>query len=375
MMKIVFFGTPPFAAQVLQDLFKAGVDVVAVVSKPDRPQGRSLTPVATPVKVAAQTHKPSLLVHQPDVVSDPGFSHVLEAYHADLFVVVAYGEIIKQHLLDMPRLGCINLHASLLPKYRGAAPIQRCIINGEKESGITIMHMVKKMDAGDIISVVTVPIGAEMTYGELEKALCLVGSDALIKAIHDLEKGVAARIPQDHTQVTFAPKIELEDCEIRWSQPAQTIHNLVRGVSPHPGAWCYVYVRGAKKRLKIKRTRLITDRKGNPGEVLAFNLERAVQDDKVKQDFELESLLMEGDHSQKVKAPSVRSDYESKDYVNLSSSTAVSRFNKEGFIVACQEGAVQILELQLEGKKAMAVDDFIRGLPNEKLDFCTSVFS
>lgn len=312
-MKIVFFGTPPFAAQVLQDLFKSGIDVVAVVSKPDRPQGRSLTPVATPVKVAAQMHNPSLPIYQPDVVSDLSFSPILEAHHADLFVVVAYGEIIKQHLLDMPRLGCINLHASILPKYRGAAPIQQCIINGETESGVTIIHMVKKMDAGDAISVVKVPITPDMTYGELEKDLCQVGSDTLIKAIHDLENGMAARIPQDHTQATFAPKIELEDCEIRWSQPAQTIHNLVRGVNPHPGAWCYVYVRGAKKRLKINRTRLMMDRKGSSGEILAFG--------------------------------------------------------KEGFIVACQERAVQILELQLEGKKAMAADEFIRGLTVDQISF------
>lgn len=312
-MRVVFFGTPPFAAQVLQDLFKAGIDVLAVVSKPDRPQGRSLVPVATPVKVAAHSYNPSLPIHQPAIVSDPVFSPVLEAYQADLFVVVAYGELIKQHLLDMPRLGCINLHASLLPKYRGAAPIQRCIIHGETESGVTIMHMVKKMDAGDIISVVKVPVGPEMTYGELEKTLCQVGSTALIKAIHDIEKGTASRIPQDHTQATFAPKIELEDCEIHWTQPAQVIHNLVRGVNPHPGAWCYVHVRGAKKRLKINRTRVMADQQGRPGEILAFG--------------------------------------------------------KEGFIVACQEGALQILELQLEGKKAMPADEFTRGLTADQISF------
>lgn len=312
-MKIIFFGTPPFAAQVLQDLLKAGIDVVSVVSKPDRPQGRSLTPVPTPVKVAAEAHSPPLPIHQPDIVSHPDFSPILEAYHADLFVVVAYGEIIKQHLLDMPRLGCINLHASLLPKYRGAAPIQRCIINGETESGVTIMHMVKKMDAGDIISTVKVPIGPEMTYGELEKALCVAGSEALIKSIHALEKGEASRLPQDHTQATFAPKIELEDCEIKWFQPAQNIHNLVRGVNPFPGAWCYVSVRGVKKRLKINRTRLCECQGYSPGQIVSFG--------------------------------------------------------REGFIVACREGAVQILELQLEGKKAMSADEFTRGLPMDQIVF------
>lgn len=309
-MKIVFFGTPPFAAQVLEDLFKAGLDVVAVVSKPDRPQGRSMTPVPTPVKVAAQSHNPSLPIYQPVTVSDPDFFPILEAHKADLFVVVAYGEIIKQHLLDMPRLGCINLHASLLPKYRGAAPIQRCIIDGETESGVTIMHMVRKMDAGDMIAVVKVSVALEMTYGELEKELCEVGTKALIKTISAIENGSASSVPQDHAQATLAPKIELEDCEILWSQPAQAIHNLVRGVNPHPGAWCYVHVRGAKKRLKINRTTVIPDRIGQPGELLAFG--------------------------------------------------------KEGFIVACQEGAIRILELQLEGKKAMTADEFTRGLATDQ---------
>lgn len=305
-MRVVFFGTPSFAAQVLLDLFQAGIDIVAVVSKPDRPQGRSMVPVPTPVKVAAQSRSMSLPIHQPEIVSAADFGATLEAYQADLFVVVAYGEILKQHLLDMPRLGCINLHASLLPKYRGAAPIQRCIIDGELESGITIMHMVRKMDAGDIISMVKVPIGPDMTFGGLESALCQIGSKALIEVIYDLDKGSAARISQDHSLATFAPKIELEDCEIHWDSPAQTVHNLIRGVNPHPGAWCYVEVRGAKKRLKVNASRLVSDKSGKPGDILAFG--------------------------------------------------------KEGFIIACQEGSIQIMDLQLEGKKALSAQEFIHGL-------------
>lgn len=312
MIKVVFFGTPPFAAQVLSELFKNGIDVAAVVSKPDRPQGRSLTPLPTPVKVMANSHNPTLPVYQPELASAPGFSDVLRSHHADLFIVVAYGEIIKQDLLDMPRLGFINLHASLLPKYRGAAPIQRCIINGETESGVTIMHMVKKMDAGDIISMVKTPITPEMTYGELEAILCKIGSAALIKAISDLETGIAQRIPQDHSQATFAPKIELEDCEIHWNLTAQEIHNLVRGVNPAPGAWCTVEVRGTKKRLKINRTALLP-MQGKPREILAFG--------------------------------------------------------KDGLIVACQTDALQILELQLEGKKAMPTQEFVRGFSVDQLKF------
>lgn len=144
-MKVVFFGTPLFAAQVLQYLLDQQVQIVAVITKPDKPKGRSSHLVPTPVKEVAIAHH--IPYYQPELVSAPEFADVLQAYQADLFVVVAYGEIIKQHLLDMPKRGCINLHASLLPKYRGAAPIQRSLINGEQETGVTIMHMAKKMDA------------------------------------------------------------------------------------------------------------------------------------------------------------------------------------------------------------------------------------
>lgn len=314
-MKIIFFGTPPFAAHVLEYLLKNGVDVVAVVSKPDRAKGRSATPVPTSVKVAAQTFNPALPVYQPEVVSDLAFAPTLQQYQADLFVVVAYGELIKQHLLDMPRLGCINLHASLLPKYRGAAPIQHCIIEGEPESGVTIMHMVRKMDAGDIIEMAKVPIGPEMTYGELEEALCQCGKVALLKVMHDIEKGSATRIPQDHAKATLAPKIELENCEIKWDQPANRIHDLVRGVNPHPGAWCWLKVRGEQKRFKLLKTRV--------GE-----------------------LLPDG-----------------------ASSGQIIVYGKQGLAVAAQDHALELLEVQLEGKKPMSGAEFVRGFAQADLSF------
>src|ERR1700722_14416890 len=168
MMKVIFFGTPPFAAHVLEYLLSQCIHVAAVVTKPDRPKGRSRVPLPTPVKLIAQQQIPPIPVYQPELVSDPEFADVLIPYQADLFVVVAYGEIIKQHLLDMPKLGCINLHASLLPKYRGAAPIQHSIIHGDTITGVTIMHMVKKMDAGDMIETVTVPIGPNASFPEIE---------------------------------------------------------------------------------------------------------------------------------------------------------------------------------------------------------------
>ncbi len=309
-MKIVFFGTPHFAAQILEFLLKNNIDVAAVVTKPDRPKGRSLALQPTPVKLAAQSCYPPLPVFQPEIVSVPEFAPVLESFKADLFIVVAYGEILKQHLLDMPRLGCINVHASLLPKYRGAAPIQRCIMEGQKESGVSIMYMVKKMDAGDVIKTAAVPIGPDMTYGELEQELCRTGSQTLLEVLREFENNIFHRTPQDPSLVTFAPKIELEDCEIHWDRPAAEIHNLVRGVNPHPGAWCKVRVRDKMLRLKVNKTQYVSMDHPNPGQIVAYG--------------------------------------------------------PEGLIINCSEGALRLLDLQLEGKKAMTAEELMRGIPRSE---------
>ena len=312
-MRVIFFGTPQFSAHVLEFLIKKEMDIVAVVSKPDRPKGRSGAPVPTPVKLAAHKLNPSLPVLQPILVSDQSFAPTLQAFNADLFVVVAYGEIIKEHLLHMPKIACINLHTSLLPKYRGAAPIQRAIIGGETETGVTIMHMAKKMDAGDIILQKKVPIGPEMTFGELEDTLCEVGKEALFETIQKFAEGKELSIPQKHEEATFAPKIELEDCEIHWNKPAEEIHNLVRGVNPYPGAWCNVSVKGDLKRLKIYRTKIIpSNEKSIPGKLL----------------------------------------------------------NQKGNIVlSTSTHALELLEVQLEGKKRMTSDELIRGVSLSHIKF------
>lgn len=315
-MKVVYFGTPHFAADVLSYLLKHGVDVVAVVTKPDRAQGRSSALVPTPVKCIAENTIPPIPVFQPEIVSALEYVPLLEAFQADLFVVVAYGEIIKQHLLDMPKIACINLHASLLPLYRGAAPIQRSIINGETETGITIMHMAKKMDAGDIISMKKVDIGPDMTYGELETELCRVGSDLLLEAIKNFEKGSVERTVQDHSLATLAPKIEIEDCKIDWNKSAQQIHDLVRGVNPHPGAWCEVILKGQNKRLRVITTRII-----------------------------------------------------SKDEVAVPGQTVPSP--KGELHVSCGKGMIDLVQIQLEGKKAMPTEEFMRGLAPGALMFVT----
>ncbi len=313
-MKVIYFGTPDIAANVLEYLMEHGIDVVAVVTKPDKPKGRSGTPVPTAVKSKILNINPSMPLYQPELVSEISFAPVLQEYEADLFVVVAYGEIIKQHLLDMPKLGCINLHASLLPKYRGAAPIQRAIMDGELETGVTIMHMAKKMDAGDIIEMVQVKITPDMTAGELTEELCRVGSKALLDVILQFQQGIIKRVPQDHEKATFAPKVELEDCEIDWSKEAEAIHNKVRGSMPIPGSFCFVTVKGEKKRLKIKKTKVESLLTGIPGTILLAD--------------------------------------------------------QDGIVVACGKNALRILDLQLEGKKPMPLVEFLRGIPADKINFC-----
>jgi methionyl-tRNA formyltransferase len=168
-VRIVFFGTSAFAARVLEDLIKQGIEICAIVTKIDKPKGRSLQTTPPPVKERALELAPQIPIYQPKKASTPEFAEILKNYQADLFVVVAYGEIIKTLLLEIPPLGCVNIHASLLPKYRGANPIVRCLMNGEKETGITIMDMVLEMDAGDMLEVAKIPIPDSMTFGELDQ--------------------------------------------------------------------------------------------------------------------------------------------------------------------------------------------------------------
>jgi methionyl-tRNA formyltransferase len=304
-MRIAFFGTPPFAADVLSYLLENGVEVVGVISRPDKPHGRSSVPVPGPVRLVAEAHR--LPHYQPEKVSSLEFIPTLESFQADMFIVVAYGEILSQKVLDLPKVACLNLHASLLPKYRGAAPIQRSIIEGQAKTGITVMHMVRKMDAGDMILKIELPIGKNTTYGELELEMRKEGSKALLDVIKNFKDRDSQREVQDESQVTFAPKLELEDCEISWELPSLTLHNLIRGVNPEPGAWCTFLSEGQKKRLKIYSTLVRSDVALKPREVL----------------FEAGKRLL----------------------------------------IGCGAGSLELVEVQLEGKKKMKAADFYRGLP------------
>lgn len=294
---IVFFGTPPFAAQILNDLIDHKIPIRGVVSQPDRPKGRSLQMAQSPVKEIALERLAGVPLFQPEKSSNPEFLSELAALAADLYVVVAFGQILPQKLLQIPPLGCINVHASLLPKYRGAAPIQRPLLNGDKETGVSIQKMVRELDAGDVICKEKIAIPEEMTYGELEQALCDLSKPLLLTVLYTYGRGIPPAVPQDPAQVTFAPKIAMEETEVKWEKDVRDLHNQIRAFNPRPGAWCWIEWKGEKKRLKIFRARVVSDR---------------------------ESI------------------------------------NKE-LIVQCGCGALQLLEVQMEGKPRCLAEDWLRG--------------
>lgn len=306
--RIVFFGTPQFSATVLEFLIKKKINIVAVVTRPDRSQGRSSKLIATPVKKLARFLIPSVPIFQPEKASDPEFAeNVLHPLDADLFVVVAYAEIFKENLLAMPKVACVNVHASLLPKYRGAAPIQRCIMAGDTESGVTIMMMKKELDAGNMLSMEKTPVHPDMTSGELFEELSHSGAKALWKVLCDFETGTISPIEQDDSLVTKAPKLKHHDGKIQWDRPAQEVYNHIRGVTPKPGAWTTLEIQNNQKKLLIKKSRLDQSVSAQPGEFVS---------------------------------------------------------TEDGLAIACQSGGVRLIEVQLEGKKAMQAADFWRGISN-----------
>ncbi len=303
-MKIVFFGTPDFAAQILSYLVEQKQLIAAIVTQPDRPQGRKLKLTPPAVKQTAALLAPTIPLMQPTKASSPEFLQELSELQADLFVVAAYGQILSKKLLSIPPLGCINIHASLLPKYRGAAPIQRALMNGDPETGVSIQKMVFRLDAGDVVAEEKIPLPLDMTHGELQQSLCDLSKPLLSSVLKLYETGVPAGKPQDESQVTLAAKISPEETQIHWDSPARNIHNLIRGLSPRPGAWCWINTSTGKKKLKILRTAL-SEETGAPGEVLSFEKGRC--------------------------------------------------------LIATQNGSLELIQVQPEGKKAMSVRDWMSG--------------
>ena len=302
-MRVVFMGTPDIAATCLKKILADGFDVVGVYTQPDRPKGRGMKLVASPVKEVAVAA--GIPVFQPENFREEETVEQLRALQPDICAVVAYGRILPQKVLDVPKYGCINIHASLLPKYRGSAPYQWAVLDGLTETGVTAMYLTREMDAGDIIDVSKTPIGENETAGELLDHLAVLGAELLSRTLTRFERGKVPAAPQDASGVSYAPMLDKSMCPIDWTKTAQQVHNHVRGLHPWPVAT--MELQG--KTFKVHATRVV-EGSGKPGEILGLT--------------------------------------------------------KTGLRIACGEGAVEIISLQAEGGKRMAAPDYFRGHPLER---------
>ena len=297
-MKVVFMGTPDFAVETLKALYEAGHEIILAVSQPDKPKGRSGKLAPTPVKEFALEH--DIPVYQPVKIRSEESVEYLKQYQADVFVVAAFGQILPKVILDMPRLGCVNVHGSLLPKYRGAAPIQWAVINGEKVSGNTTMLMGPGLDDGDMLLKSEIELAADETGGSLFDKLAIDGGKLAVKTIEALDRGEITPIPQDESKATHVGMISKEMGNVDWTKPADEIERLIRGLNPWPSAFSFI----DGKQVKLWSATVV-DGTGEPGTIIDVN--------------------------------------------------------KNVFTVACGSQALEINELQLEGKKRMATGDFLRG--------------
>lgn len=299
-MRVIFMGTPDFAVPSLEALLTKH-EVVLVVTQPDKPKGRGKKMVPTPVKACALEH--GIPVLQPEKVKEPEFVEQLRSYEPDLIAVTAFGQILSEPILEMPKYGCINVHGSLLPKYRGAAPMQWSIIDGEKVTGITTMYMAKGLDSGDMLLKAEVEITDEDTFATIHDKMAVTGANLLLDTLDQLEAGTLERIPQDHDAATYAPMITKETGHIDWSKNRQDIINLIRGLNPVPAAYTI---------------------------------------------YEEEVLKIFG---------AVISDVQADGSANGEIVAVV----KKGFVVKCGDGCLLITEVQARGGKRMMTDAYLRG--------------
>ncbi|MBW7574003.1 methionyl-tRNA formyltransferase [Caproiciproducens faecalis] len=300
-MRIVFMGTPEFAVPCLRNLINAGHEVCAVFTQPDKPKGRGYTLTPPPVKVLAAEH--NIEVFQPKTLRTAEAAEAIQNLKPDVIVVVAYGKILPKEVLEIPPYGCINVHASLLPKYRGAAPIQWSVINGDKVTGVTTMFMAEGLDTGDMLLTAQTEIGPEETAGELHDRLSLMGADLIVETLRRVEDGTIRRIPQSEEGTCYASMLTKELSHIDWNQSAGAIHNLVRGLSPWPVASTMYH----DKLLKIHKTKTVDGYSGVPGKIVEAG---------------------------------------------------------DSFVVCCGKNtALELLQVQYEGGKRMNGKDFLRGHP------------
>ena len=252
-MKIIFFGTPFFAAEILSHLVDRGISVEAAVTQKDTMKGKKC--IESEVKKVAEEFK--IFLYQPEKASDEGFIREMKKYDVDLFVVVAYGQILKKELLKIPKLDCINIHTSFLPKYRGAAPMQRCLMEGDRKTGVSIIQMIPKLDAGDIILKEECGVDEGMSFGELEKRLLEISKRLLLEVIGLYERGTVKKVAQGEEGNSYAKKILKEEYFIDWSKGVRRVYNLIRALSPNPGARCVIRVNGRKKVLKVLKGEIV----------------------------------------------------------------------------------------------------------------------
>lgn len=249
-MRILFMGTPDFALFSLRALVESGEEVIGVVTQPDKPKGRGKAMTPPPVKVYAEEQ--GITVYQPATMKDGAFLETLTELDPDLIVVTAYGKILPPYILDYPKYGCLNVHGSLLPRYRGAAPMQRAVMNGDRETGVTIMYMAEGLDTGDMLLSRAFPIGENDNFEAVHDGLGALGADALLEAIALLKAGTAPRIPQDDARSDYAAKITKEDCRFDFTESASALHNRIRGLSPIPLAF---FTAADGKMVKVLETR------------------------------------------------------------------------------------------------------------------------
>lgn len=262
-MRILFMGTPDFAKVCLEGLVRAGEEIVGVVTQPDRPKGRGYNLVPPPVKVYAEEQ--GFKVYQPLSLKDETFAELLRALAPELIAVVAYGRILPKSVLNYPKYGCVNVHSSILPLYRGAAPMQRAIMDGQKETGITTMYMAEGLDTGDILEVMTTPIGEDDDFEDIHDRLAEMGAELLPHTVKGLYEGTITPMPQDDSLACYAEKINKEDCLIDFTRSARQVHNLIRGISPIPLAFTYL----GGKMLKVVSARVMRESgSGEAGRVI-----------------------------------------------------------------------------------------------------------
>jgi methionyl-tRNA formyltransferase len=300
-LRLIFMGTPDFAVPTLVEIAGRGHEVVAVYTRAAKPAGRGMEPKPTPVEREAR--RLGLPVLTPTTLRTPEAQAAFKAHGADAAVVVAYGLILPKPVLDAVPLGCFNLHASLLPRWRGAAPINRAIMAGDRVTGVMVMRMEEGLDTGPVAMAERVPIAPDTTAGQIHDALARLGADLMVRALSALERSSLTLMPQSAAGVTYAAKLTNDETRIDWSRPAQVVHDHIRGLSPFPGAWCELVIDGKPTRLKALRTTLAAG-SALPGTLV-----------------------------------------------------------DEALTVACGDGAVRILELQRAGRQAMKAEDFLRGQP------------